>query len=148
MNKLNFKISLITTPDVDGQFASEICKEVEQKFITVLDGKSKVRSDALGLYLIVMPDSEMIETFSKGKFGRKTVTDLNTNTKLTYFTIPVCFLSDNFSKFSSNDLIASILESVIYFDGDEVVTKRNSADLAMLKDAAAQLLKIINIANK
>lgn len=148
MNKLSFKISLITTPDVDGQFASEVCREIEQRFIAILDGSSKARSDALGLYLIVMPDSEMIENFSKGKFGRKTVTDLHTNKKLTYFTIPICFLSSNFSKFSSNDLIASVLKSVINFNGDEVVTKRNSADLAILKDAAEQLLKINNIVNK
>ena len=148
MNKLSFKISLITTPDVDGQFASEVCREIEQRFIAILDGGSKARSDALGLYLIVMPDSEMIENFSKGKFGRKTVTDLHTNKKLTYFTIPICFLSGNFPKFSSNDLIASVLKSVINFNGDEVVTKRNSADLAILKDAAVKLLKINNIVNK
>ncbi len=145
MNKLSFKISLITTPDVDGQFASEVCREIEQRFIAILDGSSKAKSDALGLYLIVMPDSEMIETFSKGKFGRKTVTDLHTNEKLNYFTLPVCFLSANFSKFSSNDLIASVLKSVINFNGDEVVAKRNSADLAILKDAAVQLLKTNNI---
>ncbi len=148
MNKLSFKISLITTPDVDGQFASEVCREIEQRFIAILDGSSKARSDALGLYLIVMPDSEMVETFSKGKFGRKTVTDLHTNKKLTYFTIPICFLSCDFSKFSSNDLIVSVLKSVINFNGDEVVTKRNSADLAILKYAAVQLLKINNIVNK
>lgn len=141
---MNFKISIITTSDVDGEFINDICCKLEDEFLFIYNQERlNCDIDILGFYLIVMSGKELAKKFAENKHGRKTVTDLQTGDKLKYFTIPVILESSTVSDMSGNDFLIATLNAITsYESGNMKFCKKNIQILDVLKYLAQRMIEL------
>lgn len=141
----NFKISIITTSDVDGDLVNDTCRKLERDFFAIIkEFDFNVQIEIMGFYVIIMDDEEMIESFSKGKAGCKKVKDLHTGDQLRYLTIPVTFVSSFISNMNHQQLTNVILHSVAnYCCTEKRGLKAYSTAIETLRSAALEIMRAI-----
>ena len=139
-----FKIMQVSTSDAPDVEINQVATQLEKDGFSVIENRDfDLNIDAIGFYLLTMSSKELLDDFSQKKAGVYKFTDFITKEKSFYFSVPICFESNEVIGLDETELRELFLTAVIEYKNDDPrFIKRFSSHLKLLKEIAVALKNV------